>query len=306
MRPRRLYPLLALAISLGPLFAEGGIRESTSLSLVAATTLEAKVSLLETVTFPLLAGASPLTEGNNLRLEFGAELSPVSVNGTFLAALTPAAFLELSTGAGVGTGWNIPVADGLRMNLPGQGLKDDSFGGAVWYWKGGGTLRFDLAAILPGEWNHVLLQTYQGARYRAYTGASGDESWLWEADAGENMNGWAYYGSYFAGYAFPQLIDVAGFLVENDTRLYGTKGGDYWGESQPTWTFGPLVSVAFGRGREGTPRSTLTALVQWQALRHFTDSTWENDFYQDREVDTDDPWRREFYRAALIYRLNLR
>lgn len=300
----------------GELAFPAGATDSTSLSFVFASTLETKLTLTETLTIPFLAGEGALTAGNNLRFELAGELSPVSTNATVLAALTPAAFLEFSTGAGIGTGWNIPIANGLRMNEPEAGadgsltgertLADESFGGAVWYWKGGGTFRFDFAAIVPGEWNHAVLQTYHGARYRAYSGAGADDSWLWEADEGENMNGWSYYGNYFAGYAMPIAVDLAGLLLENDTKLYGTDGGDSWGESQPVWTFGPLVNLGFERDKEGKARSSLTALAQWRAVRHFSNDTWENDFYQTRVLNKDDPWKRVFYRAALIYTRKLR
>lgn len=310
-----------LTLGAGDLRAESislpyGATESTALSFVFASTLETKLTLTETLKVPFLAGDNALTEGNNLRFELAGELSPVSTNATFLAALTPVAFLEFSSGAGIGTGWNIPIANGLRMNEPevdsggsltgDRTLADESFGGAVWYWKGGGTFRFDFAAIVPGEWNHAVLQTYHGARYRSFTGAEPDDSWLWEADEGENMNGWSYYGNYFAGYAMPIAVDLAGFLVESDTKLYGTRGGDAWGESQPIWTLGPLVNLGFERDEKGIARSSLTALAQWKAVRHYTNDTWENDFYQTRDLNDGDPWKRVFYRAALIYTRRLR
>ncbi len=293
-----------------------GASDSTTLSFVFASTLETKLTLTESVTFPLLAGEGDLTEGNNLRLEAAGEISPVSVNATGLAAFTPVAFLVLSTGAGIGTGWNIPIADGLRMNVGetaadgsytgGRTLRDESFGGAVWYWQGGATFQFDFAAIVPGEWNHAVVQTYHGAKYRAYTGASAGDSWLWEADDGENLNGWSYYGSYFAGYQMPVGPSLVGFLVEDDARLYGTSGGSSWGESVPIWTWGPVVNVSFGREIGGEPSSNLAFLLQWRDLRTFTRDTADADYYRARVLVDGNPYRLAFYRAALSYSLRLR
>lgn len=293
-----------------------GASDTTSLSFVFASTLETKLTLTESVTFPLLAGSNPLTEGNNLRLDIAGELSPVSMNGTFSATLTPVAFLTLSTGAGIGTGWNIPIADGLRMNVgetAGDGsytgnreLTDEAFGGAVWYWQGGGTFQFDFAAIVPGDWNHVVVQSYHGAKYKAYTGASADDSWLWEADDGENLNGWSYISNYFAGYQMPVGPDLVGMLIENETRLYGTSGGDYWGEAVPIWTWGPVINLGFRRDSEGNGLSSVTLLAQWREMRTFTRDTSEADFYRARELVDGDPYRHTFYRAAIIYSHTLR
>ncbi len=293
-----------------------GVTDTTSVSFVFASTLETKLTLTESVSFPLLAGDGPLTEGNNLRLDIAGELSPVSVNGTFLATLTPVAFLSLSSGAGVGTGWNVPIADGLRMNAGKtapdgtytgeRDLEDESFGGAVWYWKGGGTFQFDFAAIVPGEWNHAVVQTYQGFTYSAFTGASAGESWLWEADEGENLNGWSYTGNYFAGYRMPVGPDLVGLLVENRTRLYGTSGGDYWGESVPIWTWGPILNFGFRRDSRGNALTSLTLLAQWREMRTFTVNTSEADFYRYRRLVDGNPYRRAFYRAAVIFSHALR
>jgi hypothetical protein len=174
------------AIMTGSLFAEeprsseesrsSEIREDTSLNFVLASTLEMKAKLTETVTIPMLRGDGALTKDNSLKLSGAAELSPVSVNGTFKATLTPIAFLQFSASGGVGTGWNIPIASGLRMVEPvgDHDVKksDASFDGVVWYGEGGGLFQFDLAAIAPGEWNHVVFQTYHLARYRALSSAS--------------------------------------------------------------------------------------------------------------------------------------
>lgn len=278
--------------------------DTTELSMVAATTLEAKLTLSESIDFPFLPREGPLTEGNSVRLKFGAELSPVSVNATFESTWTPIAFFQLVGGCAIGSGWNIPIADGLRYNSR-SGLHDsmltgDAFSGAVWSAKAGTVLQFDLAALRPGEWNHLVFRSYHSIYYRALSSASSEESWLYEADSGENRNGWNYYGNCFIGYGMPILIDMVGFLAEADLYLYDTPGRSYWGDDLIRWTFGPLVDF---RLREGM---NLALLVQLRTMRNFTASTEDYGFYQDRELVDGDPYRVEFYRVALTCTMRLR
>lgn len=307
---KKLMVTLAVAISAimsGSLFAEeprsdeephsSGVTEQTSLNFVLASTLEMKAKLTETVTVPMLRGDGALTKDNSLKLSAAAELSPVSVNGTLKATLTPIAFLQFSASGGVGTGWNIPIASGLRMvELVGDhdtDMVDASFDGVVWYGEGGGLFQFDLAAVVPGKWNHVVFQTYHGARYRALSSAAKDDSWLWEADSGENRNGWYYYGNYFLGYQMPLKVSMAGLLFEETLNLYDTANRADWGDDVSRWVFGPLVNF------DVTERFSFALLCQMQTKRNFTGDTGDYEYYQKRVLDTDDPRRVEFYRAAI-------
>ena len=291
---------LFLLAAILPLYAESstesnGTAYQTSLNYVLATTLETKATLIETITMPFLAGSNPLTAGNNLQFKFAGELSPVSLNGTIDTLWTPIAFLQFSTGAAIGSGWNIPIANGLTYNVPSGNegnLDDASFDGLVWSAKCGGTFQFDLAAILPGAWHHVVFQTYHEAKYRALTSAADNESWLYEADEGENRNGWNYYGSYFLGYQMPIILNMAGLLVETEKFLYNTDDSDSWGENYLRWKIGPVFNFAV------TERLSLALILQMHTVRNYTNST-KDYFYQYRIIDTTDPLRFEFYRAAL-------
>lgn len=285
-------------VSVGAAFAEEktGIKAETSLNFVAATTMETKAKLIETVTIPFLAGGGSLTSGNNVQLKAAAELSPVSVNGTLEARLTPIAFLQFVAGGSVGSGWNIPIANGLRynreLNARDRELVGGPLSGVVWSAKGGGLFQFDLAAISPGDWHHVVFQTYHAAQYRALTSASPEESWLYEADSGENRNGWSYYGNYFLGYQMPIVLNTAGILVEEDLYLFPTPSRDLWGDDIPRWTFGPMLNFAV------TKNFSAAILAQCRTVRNFTAQTEGYGFYQARRLD-DDELRVEFYRAAL-------
>lgn len=305
MRPLLRTALVLCLLAALPLFAEeptGGPKIDAELKYIAATTLETQVQVNLGVAYPFLAGTGPLTAGNALRLELGASVSPVSCNGTLGARWTPLAPFQLYSGLSAGSGWNLPFADGLRLNEPetdGAGnptgdadLSGGPLEGVVWSWESGGLFQFDLGAVAPGDWNHAVFQTYHALRWRAYTGAADGESWLYEADEGENRNGWNYYGVYFAGYRMPIALELVGVLAEENLRLYRTPGGASWGDRLPRWTVGPLLGWAF------SPRLSAILLVQVRSARNFTDETEDLGFYQARRLKNE-TLDLEFYRAAL-------
>lgn len=274
-----------------------GASEQVKLTATATTKGELKLSGLYSISFPVLQGSSFLTDGNNIKLSMGAELSPVSANAIAEIRLTPIAFLQFFAGASAGTGWNIPIADGLRKNNPAedheQELVGDAFDGVVWMVKGGSLFQFDTAAIVPGEWNHVVFQTTHVLWYRSLTSASSKESWLYEADQGENRNGWNYYANYFVGYKMPIKLNLAGILLEQELNMYTEADRDLWGDDLSRWTVGAMANYAI------TDRLSLATLVQWRTVRNFTEDTRDYGFYQDRRIQDSDQRSFEFYRAVL-------
>lgn len=185
----------------------GGTKTGAAVSVTATTKAELAAKLSGTAKIPFLAGTGPLTSGNNVTLKLNGEFSPVSLNAAFEAVWTPISFLEIVGGASAGTGWNIPIANGLRFNER-EGAHDAELTGGpllgvVWSVKGGAALQADLAAFKPGEWNHLVFRTYHAFLYGALTSADSDDSWLFRGDFGENRNGWNYYGNYLLGTVCP-------------------------------------------------------------------------------------------------------
>lgn len=285
------YVLVAI-----PAIAESGIKTGAKLECTVTTKGELKTKLTGEAKIPLLVGESALTADNGLKVRLGAELSPVAANGTIETVFSPIGFLELVAGASAGSGWNIPIANGLRMNerdgLHGNELTGDALSGLVWSVRGGAALQGDLAAFRPGAWNHLVFRTYHAMLYRALTSADADESWLYESDAGENRNGWNYYGNYLLAYRMPVKLNLVGVLIEEDQYLYDAAGGDFWGDDVSRWTFSLAGNYAF------TDRLSLMLLVQARTMRNFTGDTGDYGFYQDRKLDTDDERHIEFYRAV--------
>ncbi len=285
---------------------------TTDFGFVIATTLEAKATLTEHLAIPVFTGEG-LFSGNNLELKLAEELSPVSANLGFEAVLTPVAFLQFNAGVMIGSGWNfLGIANGLGINAPlndgshNSAISADPFRALMYKCKFGGVFQFDLAALLPGDWNHIVARSYHEFNYRGLAGVSDSASWQYEADAGENRNGWNYYGNYPIGYQMPVFLQTVALLLETDKSLYNTPGGTVWGEDQMRLNFGPILNFQF------TGQISLALIVQLKTARVNTAATQMVDdgsgnrrytWYQDRVLDAANPQTIVWNRAALSLNL---
>ncbi|GMO54487.1 MAG: hypothetical protein Pg6C_20550 [Treponemataceae bacterium] len=200
-----------------------------------------------------------------------------------------------------------PNADGPNGKIDGA-----PFDGMVWAAWGAGLFQFDLAAVVPGDWNHVVFQTRQEFNYRAYTRAKAEESWLYEADDAENINGWNYYGVYVLGYQMPAspVLDMVALMAEMDLRLNDTQGRNGWGEHVPRLTLSSIFSFTI------TERFGAAFIIQLKTDRNFTnyprmprdlgdDEDEDTLYYRDRKLDTENPVSLNFYRIAAILTVKL-
>jgi hypothetical protein len=306
--------LLLLAVSAWAQDENGGIKTSTDLQFQISSVPEAKLSFSQSFIFPFMQGSGPLTRDNNINTVLTAEVTPVSLNGKAEITWTPAAFFLLSGGGLAGSGWNMPLGNGIGINRPEDEnapaprkaiIDGAAFDGLLWRAWGAGTLQFDLGAIIPGSWNHVLFQSRQELRYAAYSRAAPGESWVYEGDYGENQNGWVYYASYVLGYQMPlsPVLNTVAFMAEIEKHLYNTPGGDYWGGNLGKWTFSGLFNFSV------TPRFGMALVLQMQTRRNHGSSNFNNTdyYYRDFELKDDGGRRRLlFYRAALLLNYKIR
>ena len=280
---------------------------SRELTLQVSTAPEIKLGFTQRYSFPFLQGASPLTQGNNIGAALSAEITPVSLNAIAEAVLTPVAFFQLAAGGRIGTGWNVNLFGGdiygIGLNRPdivGNSVNDGgAFDGLLWKVQAGGTVQFDIAALYPGDWNHVVARSYHEINYKGYTRAKEDESWFYEGDSGENINGFNYYGNLLIGYQMPMRFNMVAFLAETDLYLYDTPGRDMWGDDIVRWT----LSGVFGFNIN--TRIDLTLIAQFRTRRNYLEPDWEDLYYRYRTIDSSSPSRLESYRiaAVLTYRL---
>lgn len=246
---------------------------------VALATLE------YTRTIPAFVGEGPFFSGNNLELSAKAELSPVTVEAVGSATLMPIAFLKFQAGAAVGTGWTLGFI-GLALNPvdSAQPLEEIPFGGALLKAWLSGTFQFDLAAVLPGDWNHVVVQAVAKFEYRALTAADPGQAWLWQADAGMNFNGWRHLGTYVLGYQMPRKLNFAGVMVETEAWLGdliddSTMATAGWGSDFVTVILSPLANLAFDDA------NSLTFVVQVKSTQDWDDSSTQERSFQQRDYE---------------------
>lgn len=295
---------------------EKGLETSTDLELQISSLPELRFRLSQSFSFPFLQGQNPLTQDNNIKVVVTADVTPVSLAGIGEIIWTPAAFFMLSGGGQAGSGWDIPLGKGIGINTP-VGVKTPgvvrhadidgkAFDGLIWHIWGAGTFQFDLGALIPGDWTHVVFQTRQEFRYSAYTRAGSDDSWVFENDDAENLNGWKYFATYILGYQMPQspVLSMVGFMAELQKTLYHIPGGDYWGDGLGYWIFSGMGLFTI------TPRFTATLAVQMRTRDNYdtTDFANKNDYYyQDMELlDKGGKRRIVFYRFALMLNYKIR
>jgi len=280
---------------------------SRELTLQVSTAPEIKLGFTQRYSFPFLQGESPLTAGNNIGAALSAEITPISLNAIAEVVLTPVAFFQLAAGGRIGTGWNMNLFGsdlyGIGLNGPdviGNSVNDGgAFDGLLWKAQAGATVQFDLAALYPGDWNHVVARSYHEINYKGYTRAKAEESWYFENDSGENINGFNYYGNLLVGYQMPRRFNMAAILAETDLYLYDTPGRDTWGDDIVRWTLSGVFGINI------TPQMDLTLIAQFRTRRNYLESSWQDLYYRYRTIDSSSPTRLEFYRiaAVLSYRL---
>lgn len=304
---KNVFTVLLLLLIFSLLGAEENpAGNSRELSLQISSLPELKLTFTQRFLFPFLQGESPVTADNNITLALSAEISPVSLNGLAEAVWTPAAFFQFFAGGRIGSGWNLSLFGsniyGIGLNRPDAAGRAEhsgsAFDGLLWKAQTGGALQFDLAAVVPGRWNHVIARTYHEINYRGYTAAAGGESWYYENDSGENVNGFNYYGNLLIGWRPPVFLDTIALLAEADLYLYDTPGRAVWGDNRIRWTFSGLLNFTI------TQRLGAALIVQCVTSRNYREADWKNRYYRTRTLDTSNPLHLEFYRAAvaLTYR----
>ena len=299
-----------------------GMKTSTDLELQISSRPEARVRLSQSFIFPFLQGTGPITKDNNITAVLTADITPVSLAGIGELIWTPAAFFLLSGGGQAGSGWNMPLGDGVGMNTAvgpkpvSPGKREDAryskiigkaFDGLQWSAWGAATLQFDLGVIIPGDWTHILFQTRQEFRYAAYTraGSGPEETWVFENDYGENHNGWNYYASYTFGYKMPasMVLDTIAIMFELNKNLYNTPGGQVWGEDLGEWIISTIFNFSIN------PRFNIAMAIQMHTRQNYgTGNFYEYDkYYQDLAVSDYGGRRRLlFYRVGVILNFKLR
>jgi len=236
---------------------KGEIQTQTDLSLVFSTVKEMQFGLEKRIIFPFFQGTNPMTYDNNITLKIGTEVTPITIDIFAETVWTPIAFFNLSLGSQLGTGWNYDMF-GARMNgmglyrymeseNPQEWADGSGFDGVVWKAHFGAGLQFDLAAVIPGDWNHVVMKFENFLTYQNYTRAQRGEQWYFKADDGINQNSFGNYFSGFLGYQMPIFLNMAGIQFESSFPFYNPQSGESLVNRQPEMFCSLVTNFKFSK-----------------------------------------------------------
>lgn len=285
--------------------AKSKVKYSTNINFVANWPLEARLTVTETIKVPVLNFDNPFMRGNNIAFKLGAAVTPVTLEGKFDIVWTPIAFLEVYGGASIGSGWSIKLLGrnihGLALNLNNGGetlKKPVNFTKAFYTANFGTALQFDLGAIIPTDWTHVIFRTDQYFLYRGVTGVGASDSWVIMDDYGENRNGFSYYGTYLIGYQLPLPMNMIAFRLETKKTFFSTSGildKSVWGEDRFDVVFGPIISF------KPIDQLSILLIVQFENIHAYTNGTKDDTkFYQTRIIDKSKGDTIRFKRVGVI------
>jgi hypothetical protein len=141
-----------------------------------------------------------------------------------------------------------------------------------------------------------------GLQYEAFTAVGANDPWMWQADNGENFNGWSWKQTGVLGYQMPAVrhIDTTGLLLETEQRI--TKRNESTMEDGGWGSDFMKVYVSMFMVVQINPSHALTVQLQFARGRDYTEETIGNAHFFYRKVDTSSPVYWYFRRAALSYR----
>jgi hypothetical protein len=265
---------------------------------------EAQAIIDQNWTIPLLAGEDSLTKDNNLALDLSGELSPVSAKAVFEATLTPIAFLKLSAGGRLGTGWDIGFTGLGYFDSSVNRYVSSNFGGLVCQAWVSGTFQFDLAALMPGDWNHVVVLASPKVQYQYCSLAKDGQAWMWEADDGTDFNGLKLKGSYVLAYQMPLQLSMVGVLVEPEGYIgsvasSSTMASGGWGSDATILGVSGIFNIKL------SDKASIAILPQIKRKILWTTNTLLNQDLATRKVDGANAYYWYFNHIAFDFNLKL-
>lgn len=307
-----IVSMIAALLILGTLSAQeekqeeskSKVKYSTNINFIANWPLEGRLGVTETIKVPVLNFDNPFMRGNNIAFKLGAEFTPVTLEGKFDVVWTPLAFLEVYGGASIGSGWHLANWHGLSLNRNDAGKTHKipiNFQKAFYSANFGAAFQFDLGAIIPTDWTHVIFKTDQYFLYRAVAGLDPQESWVILDDDGENRNGFTYCASYILGYQLPLPMNMIAFRLETKKSFFSVPAGmdkSTWGEDRFNILFGPIVSF------KPMDKLTILLIAQWKNVHNYTDTETDK-FYQTRTIDKSKGDSIGFKRVGVIFDISI-
>jgi len=238
--------------------------------------LEGRVAGNMDYKIPLPLGDNWLLADSNIVLGAALELSPVSVKPGLSLTFTPLPFLVFSTGAEIGTGWNLAGLQGMAYldfdTTENKLVYTDYKPFQTWFvkWYGQGTFQFDTGAIVAGDWTHLQFMYSYQIYYEALTSADDDDIWMWQC-SGNKANGWCNYQNIILAYQMPLVLSRIGLLTEFSGHYSDSDyANEHYKGSFKSISISPLAQFTFGQ------HDSLSALLGFSSRRSFEEKHEES------------------------------
>ena len=246
------------------------------------------------VTFPLYEGKNFLVKNVNINFSTNVQISPVTAKFTGEINFTPFPFLILNAGSHIGTGWAIGNNYGIGIyNYETKFYEALDFCNN-WYYSYwfGGVFQFDLGAVIPGKWTHVVCQIKDLVNYVGMSGVEDGKLWMWQTNP-NSVNGWMNYLFAVVGYQLPWNNMLIGINLETWNYLDKNAFGEYSSTFNNDFVETALSLICYF---DITPKDTIYIVPCISSRRSFVENRENNDC----EIELNYSGREWYFKRAAV------
>ncbi len=212
-------------------------------------------------------GGHWLLKDANVVLTGAFELTPLSVRPQLALGFQPFPFLVFKGGGSIGFGWNMLGFEGLCA-LDEKSRKYEALSTfshpfyEVW---AQGTLMFDTGALIPGDWNHLIMLASYKTFYSGIAGLGRHTPYEWQGDK-NRVEGLQYEFCGILAYQMPLVLYRAGFMYTAYGHYDGGDYGDFDASYDGAFTQHSLAGLCQFKFAE---KDELTCIAQFSTRRSF-------------------------------------
>lgn len=208
-----------------------------------------------------------LLKDANVVLTGAFELTPLSVRPQLALGFQPFPFLVFKGGGSIGFGWNMLGFEGLCA-LVEKSKKYEAvsiFSHPFYEVWAQGTLMFDTGALVPGDWNHLVMLASYKTFYSGLAGLEKHRPYEWQGDK-NRVEGLQYEFCGILAYQMPLVLYRAGFMYTAYGHYDGGDYGDFDASYDGAFTQHSLSGLCQFKFAE---KDELTCIAQFSTRRSF-------------------------------------
>lgn len=208
-----------------------------------------------------------LLKDANVVLTGAFELTPLSVRPQLALGFQPFPFLVFKGGGSIGFGWNMLGFEGLCA-LDEKSKKYEAlsiFSHPFYEVWAQGTLMFDTGALVPGDWNHLIMLASYKTFFSGIAGLGRHTPYGWQGDK-NRVEGLQYEFCGILAYQMPLVLYRAGFMYTAYGHFDGGDYGDFDASYDGAFTQHSLAGLCQFKFAE---KDELTCIAQFSTRRSF-------------------------------------